>query len=70
MPPINISDPEFTYDPDDLEGFRAGMLRMGPLVGAKQTGAGLTTTGARAPEPCMRWSRPANDGIEGRNCPT
>ena len=36
---IDISDPEFTYDPDDLAGFRAGMLRVGPQLGARRTGA-------------------------------
>ena len=35
---VSISDPDFTYDPDDPEGFRAGMLRIGRDVGAKQTG--------------------------------
>jgi uncharacterized cupin superfamily protein len=38
---ITISDPDFTYDPDDPEGFRSGMLRMGPQLGAKQTGASV-----------------------------
>src|SRR5437764_1200449 len=36
---INISDPEFSYDADDPEGFRSGVFRMGPLLGAKQLGA-------------------------------
>jgi uncharacterized cupin superfamily protein len=36
---VNISDPEFTYDPEDAEGFRAGMFRTGKLVGAERTGA-------------------------------
>ena len=39
MPPLSISDPEFTYDPEDPDGFRAGMFRLGPLVGAERTGA-------------------------------
>ena len=38
MRKINIAAPEFTYDPADPEGFRAGMFRFGQLVGAKQTG--------------------------------
>src|SRR5689334_19128329 len=38
MQPINIASPEFTYDADDPEGFRSGMLRIGPLLGAKQMG--------------------------------
>jgi uncharacterized cupin superfamily protein len=36
---VSISDPTFTYDPDDAEGFRAGMARVGPDLGARQTGA-------------------------------
>ena len=39
MPRVNTTDPEFTYDPDDPEGFRCGMFRMGPKLGAKRTGA-------------------------------
>jgi uncharacterized cupin superfamily protein len=38
---LNIAAPELTYDPDDPEGFRAGMLRMGPLLGASQLGASV-----------------------------
>ena len=38
---VNISDPDFTYDSDDPEGFRNGMLRLGPDLGAKQTGASV-----------------------------
>jgi len=41
MPPLNISDPDFQYDPEDPEGFRAGMYRLGPDVGAERTGATL-----------------------------
>jgi uncharacterized cupin superfamily protein len=36
---LSISHPEFTYDPEDPGGFRAGMFRLGSLVGAEQTGA-------------------------------
>ena len=36
--PINIGTPEFTWDDTDAEGFRAGMARLGPLLGAKETG--------------------------------
>ena len=36
---LSISHPEFTYDPEDPEGYRAGMYRLGPLVGAERTGA-------------------------------
>ena len=35
---VNISDPSFTYDPVDPEGFRAGMFRLGPQLEAKETG--------------------------------
>ena len=38
---ITISDPDFTYDPEDPEGFRSGMLRMGPQLGAKETGTSV-----------------------------
>ncbi len=38
MPHVNIAQPEFVYDPEDPEGFRAGMYRMAPLVGAERTG--------------------------------
>lgn len=35
---VNIAAPEFAHDPDDPEGFRAGMARLGKLVGATKTG--------------------------------
>jgi uncharacterized cupin superfamily protein len=35
---VSISDPSFTYDPEDAEGFRAGMFRFGPDLGAEETG--------------------------------
>jgi uncharacterized cupin superfamily protein len=38
---VNISDPSFTYDPVDPEGFRAGMFRLGPRLEAKETGTTL-----------------------------
>jgi uncharacterized cupin superfamily protein len=41
MPRVNIADPSFRYDPDDPEGFRAGMYRFGPELGAKQTGTSV-----------------------------
>ena len=37
----NLSAPEFTYDDEDPDGFRAGMFRLGALVGAEHTGATL-----------------------------
>ena len=36
---VNIAQPEFAYDPDDRDGFRSGMLRLGGLLGAEETGA-------------------------------
>jgi uncharacterized cupin superfamily protein len=38
---VNIAEPSFSYDRDDPEGFRSGMLRMGRAVGARQTGASV-----------------------------
>jgi len=38
MKPTNIGAPEFAWDETDPEGFRAGMARLGPLLGAKETG--------------------------------
>ncbi len=39
MRPINISNPQFKYDDSDPDGFRSGMIRLGPELGAKQLGA-------------------------------
>jgi uncharacterized cupin superfamily protein len=38
VPKLNISDPEFGYDDTDPEGFRAGMFRLGPQLGAAKSG--------------------------------
>jgi len=38
---VSISDPDFTYDPEDPEGFRSGMFRLGGTVGAKDTGTSV-----------------------------
>jgi len=38
---VKISEPAFAYEADDPEGFRAGMFRLGPEVGAEQTGASV-----------------------------
>lgn len=35
---FNIAEPEFTYDAEEPEGFRAGMYRFGKEAGAKATG--------------------------------
>jgi len=41
MPRVNIADPEFVYDADDPEGYKAGLFRPGPGLGAKQTGTSV-----------------------------
>jgi uncharacterized cupin superfamily protein len=38
MKPTNIAAPEFEWDETDPGGFRAGVARLGPLLGAKETG--------------------------------
>ncbi|MGN6189666.1 MAG: cupin domain-containing protein [Conexibacter sp.] len=38
MDSIRIDELTFAYDADDPEGFRAGMARLGPRLGAEQTG--------------------------------
>ena len=38
MDRVNIATPEFQFDADDPEGFRAGMFRPGKELGAKATG--------------------------------
>jgi uncharacterized cupin superfamily protein len=35
---VNVANLTFDYDPDDPEGFRVGMARLGPRLGAEQTG--------------------------------
>jgi uncharacterized cupin superfamily protein len=39
MSRVNIANPNFIYDPEDPEGFRSGMYRLGTEVGAERTGA-------------------------------
>jgi len=41
MKVVNIASPQFAFDPEDPDGFRAGMFRFGPLVGATKLGATL-----------------------------
>jgi len=41
MQRVSIADPEFSTDADDPEGYRAGMFRPGPQLGAKETGASV-----------------------------
>ncbi len=38
---INIGSPRFEYEPGDPPGFRSGMLRCGPQLGASQLGASV-----------------------------
>jgi uncharacterized cupin superfamily protein len=38
---VNLSDPALAVDPDDPEGFRAGMFRFGRLLGAEQSSGSL-----------------------------
>jgi uncharacterized cupin superfamily protein len=35
---VDLAALTFRYDPDDPEGFRAGMARLGPQLGARQSG--------------------------------
>lgn len=41
MPRVNIANPEFAYDSDDPEGYKAGMVRPGPQLGAEHTGTSV-----------------------------
>ena len=41
MPRTNLTYASFKYDPEDPEGFRAGMARFGPDMGAEITGSTL-----------------------------
>jgi len=38
---VNLADPPLEYDDTDPAGFRSGMARFGPQLGAEQTGASL-----------------------------
>jgi uncharacterized cupin superfamily protein len=38
---VSLSNPTFEYDDADPNGFRAGMFRVGPQLGATDTGASL-----------------------------
>ena len=40
-PRVNLADASFEYDDSDPEGFRSGMARFGPQMGAERTGASL-----------------------------
>ena len=38
---VSLSNPELEFDDEDPDGFRAGMFRPGPSLGATETGASL-----------------------------
>ncbi len=38
---VNLGQPKFTHDPSDPDGFRSGMFRLGPDLGAEDSGATL-----------------------------
>ena len=38
---VNIANPNFDYDPEDPDPFKAGMARLGRDLGAKETGASV-----------------------------
>lgn len=35
---VSLSDPEFSFDDADIDGFRAGTFRFGPAIGVEQLG--------------------------------
>jgi uncharacterized cupin superfamily protein len=41
MKRVSISDPRFTYDDEDPDGFRAGLFRFGKDLGAEDTGTSV-----------------------------
>ena len=41
MTTLNVNDLEFEYDPEDPDGFRAGMKRFGKRLGAAVTGMSI-----------------------------
>jgi uncharacterized cupin superfamily protein len=41
MKRINITAPQFEYDPTDPDGYHSGRMRLGPLLGAGQLGASV-----------------------------
>ena len=45
MKTFNIFAPSFEYDPEDPEGYRAGMDRFGPKIGATRIGASVYELG-------------------------
>ncbi len=45
MQSINIANPQFEFDPEDPDGFRAGMARLGEALGAKESGISVYEVG-------------------------
>ena len=45
MKRVSIAAPEFTYDDEDPEGFRAGLFRLGGTLGAQHTGMSVYEIG-------------------------
>jgi uncharacterized cupin superfamily protein len=41
MKKLNIAAPNFEYDAEDPDGFRAGLARIGKLLGASESGASV-----------------------------
>jgi uncharacterized cupin superfamily protein len=41
MEKLNIAAPNFEYDAEDPDGFRAGLARLGKLLGASESGASV-----------------------------
>ena len=41
MRSVDVGSPTFTYDEDDPPGYRAGLFRPGPELGASVTGASV-----------------------------
>jgi len=41
MPKTNLADPEIEWDETDPEGYRCGLFRPGPSLGAKATGSSV-----------------------------
>ncbi|HEX3240031.1 MAG TPA: cupin domain-containing protein [Solirubrobacterales bacterium] len=41
MKRVNIAAPDFEYDAEDPDGFRAGMARLGEALGAKESGVSV-----------------------------
>ena len=38
---VSIAAPDFHYDAEDVDGFRAGLFRLGKTVGSEQTGISM-----------------------------